>query len=459
VLSERLLLVISDLHMGVGALDDFDAEIEKHFVGFLGEWRANSTPVELVINGDLLDFVQAPPFTGRKLEARSSTGIPLCFTQQQSLDKLTAIAGNHAPAFGALREFLKAGKSVTILPGNHDADFFWPDVRSAFARHVCGKDRAASKRLRIHLDPVYRPKEHEHLWIEHGHQFDPLNAFFVGDRPCWSEKTPPIRATRSGENRLYECVGTRFLIRYINKLDADYPFVDNVKPFSRFLQIFFTSAVVPGYGPLKAAIALAAMWRYLETIAFERPSDLLEFPEVEDLDQALTDAVEAALPGQRAAFAKALAKARFRDDRSPLLLVRDEESRRQLSDFLADHLDIVDTLGAEEPEGVMALGKGFIADETDDLRQGAERILDDPSHACRYVTMGQTHESIDGNRYFNTGSWTRYYQHVADRRLRPWSMLRTNSFKYFPYALKFLRSESGPPPRVTLGTFAHRDDD
>jgi UDP-2,3-diacylglucosamine pyrophosphatase LpxH len=416
------------------------------------------TPVELVINGDLLDFVQAPPFTGRRLEAKSATGIPLCFTQQQSLDKLAAIARDHAPAFRALLEFLKAGKSVTILPGNHDADFFWPRVRSAFARHVCGRNQAALKRLRVHLDPVYRPKGHEHLWIEHGHQLDPLNAFFVGDGPCWSKKTPPIYATRSGEHRLYECVGTRFLIRCINKLDAEYPFIDNVKPFSRFLQLFFTSPGVGGYR-LKFAISLSAGLRYLATTAFVQPSDLMELPNVEDLDQALVDAVEAALPEQRLAFARALNKSKFRDDRSPLLLVHDEDARRRLSDHLADHLGIVDALSAGEPEGVLELAKGFTADETDDLRQGAERILADSLLACRYVTMGHTHEPIDGDRYFNTGSWTRYYQHVANEGLHPWAMLRTNSFTRFPYALKFLRSESGPPPRVKLELFAHRDHD
>src|SRR4051794_8079044 len=128
------LLVISDLHMGAGPLDDFEPEIEKHFVDFLHEWREADDGAELVVNGDLLDFVQAPPYkgkyNGRELRGKSEDNVPLCFTEEQSCAKLDAIYCEHKTSFEALGEFLahRPENHIVILPGNHDADFYWPAV-------------------------------------------------------------------------------------------------------------------------------------------------------------------------------------------------------------------------------------------------------------------------------------------------------------------------------------------
>src|SRR4051812_13019794 len=98
--------------MGAGVLNDFEPEIETSFREFLRERRSEGDGVELVINGDLLDFVQAPPFKGPSLRADGKDGTRLCFTEPQSLEKLEAIASDHDTAFTALREFL------AFRPGN-----------------------------------------------------------------------------------------------------------------------------------------------------------------------------------------------------------------------------------------------------------------------------------------------------------------------------------------------------
>ena len=233
----------------------------------------------------------------------------------------------------------------------------------------------------------------------------------------------------------YQCIGTRFLIRYLNLLDADYPFVDNVKPFGRFLRLFGLSAVMPGYGPLKVAVAVAAMLRHLATTAVQRPSDLMEemLPTAGDDDAALRKAIVSALPGEIEAFVGALERAGFPEYRSPVVMADEGKSLRELADFVAEHPDTLDALGDTDPDGVMELARGFQADETDDLRQAAERVLD--SGAAHFVTMGHTHERVDGDRYFNTGSWTRYYQYEPHAPLQPWSMLRPEAQATFPYWL------------------------
>jgi UDP-2,3-diacylglucosamine pyrophosphatase LpxH len=451
---DRLVLVISDLHMGVGALNDFDCDIEEQLVAFLEHWRREPRDVELVINGDLLDFVQAPPFSGRELEAVSATpAVPLCFTEEQSLGKFRAIASQHGNALDALGAFVSSpGKQVTIMPGNHDADLFWPGVQSALTARLCTGGHAQLQ-PRILLDASYQPEGHAHLWIEHGHQHDPINCFVANGRPCWSREELPIFPSASGEPRLYECLGTRFLIRYLNLIDADYPFVDNVKPFGRFLRLFGLSAVMPGYGPLKVAVAVAAMLRHLATTAVQRPSDLMEemLPTAGDNDAALRKAIVSALPGEIEAFVGALERAGFPEYRSPVVMADDGKSLRELADFVAEHPDTLDALGDIDPDGVMELARGFQADETDDLRQAAERVLD--SGAAHFVTMGHTHERVDGDRYFNTGSWTRYYQYEPQAPLQPWSMLRPEAQATFPYWLSYVQSEAGSIPTVTMPTF------
>jgi len=103
--------------------------------------------------------------------------------------------------------------------------------------------------------------------IEHGHRYDKVNSFDVNGHERWSAEEPPILKSKDGEERLYECIGTRFLIRYLNGLDARYPFVDNVKPFSRFLKIFGASALTLGWGPLDAAVCVAKMLPYAMRVA------------------------------------------------------------------------------------------------------------------------------------------------------------------------------------------------
>src|ERR1700730_8736188 len=104
---DRWLAVISDLHISEGALDDFDDELEGHLETFLF-WLANfPEPSYLVINGEFLDFVQASPGSGRELED-TKDGIPFCFTEGQSVDKLCAIQKAHPRTFAALKAFLSA---------------------------------------------------------------------------------------------------------------------------------------------------------------------------------------------------------------------------------------------------------------------------------------------------------------------------------------------------------------
>ena len=130
-------LILSDTHVSAGPLDDCDTELDGHIAAFLRTHATLSPPVELILNGDFLDFVQAPPYEDSALRAPSSSSDALlCFTQSQSREKLQNIAHRHPAIFCALGAFLRSHprNSLVILPGNHDPDFFWPRVRTDFCK-------------------------------------------------------------------------------------------------------------------------------------------------------------------------------------------------------------------------------------------------------------------------------------------------------------------------------------
>lgn len=452
-----IVIVISDLHMGSGPVDDFDPEIEKLFLKFLDEWKSRGDAVELVINGDFLDFVQAPPYDGASLRSSTSDGIPLCFREEHSIQKLEAIARDHGPALRALGDFLehRSTNRVVVMPGNHDADFFWPRVQAEFRWRVCEDKAGVTERLLIWLQPVYRPDSCPQLWIEHGHQLDPVNSFYVNGRPCWSEKEPPILADKLNIPRLYECVGTRFLIQFLNRIDEQYPYVDNVKPFSRFLQIFGASAMVPGYAPLRAAVAMGSITKFLAKMLATNPRDVFSRQEdnTASAATAILRAYQASPPEKRERFLSETQARGFNLTRGITITLSNEASAEPFMSFLEDNLDLLDVIDREIVEGTLKLAAGFVAKESDDLKEHAFNVVSDPANSAECVIMGHTHEAVNEPYYINTGSWTRYYQVAAKERLRPWSLLRAKAWKSFPYKLHFAIAEPGASPVASFRSY------
>jgi UDP-2,3-diacylglucosamine pyrophosphatase LpxH len=478
----KAIVIISDLHVGAKPLDDFDEEIETHLINFLGEQASRQRTVELVINGDFLDFAQAPPWSGSELESVSPLGIPLCFTQKQSLAKLEAIVEEHIGVFTALGEFLssKSENTLVINPGNHDVDFFWPKVREVFVDKVCGDNQRIKGQIHFNLEQVYSPDHFPNIWIEHGNQYDPANWFYIDeydsfDGACtgknlhWSTQNPPILEDKHkpSEKRLYECLGTRFLIKYLNKLDADYPFVDNIKPFSRFLSVFGASAFASGYGPIKATLAVWGIIQYLSVTALIDPSGFLEKKIIEGDPAAslMSNVLKGMSADQRKAFNEKLRSHGFELDRPLTMYLEDKQLSERLLTFLSDNLDLLDSLpnievsyldssDSSEMSGYLTLARGYKVDETKELIRAASKILGENKASA--VIMGHTHESIydfTKLRYVNTGSWTRYY-HADKKELKSWDILKKDSYKLFPYQLNYAEIIPEDQEPVRLETYS-----
>jgi UDP-2,3-diacylglucosamine pyrophosphatase LpxH len=442
-------VVVSDLHVSSGSLDDFDEELEGHFLRFLGALR-ESGPTELVINGDFLDFVQAGPWQGPELESVSSDGIPLCFSEDQSRQKLREIYSAHPRLFEGIGLWLASRKSnrLTILPGNHDVDFFWPSIRSECNAMIASRTRCSSEQVNFHLDRVFRPRNNPGTWIEHGHQYDSVNRFYPKETHRWGVNEPPIFTDTSGTERLYECIGTRFMIKYLNFLDSMYPFVDNIKPFSRFLKLFGASALVRGQGPLKAAIAVCAMLRYLGQLSGSHRSDVLSTQDKSSVMVAgrLKEALDKQSADKVRDVAASVANGGFSLKGQPLKMVLDSSRSEELLSFFAEHPSILGEIDDQSDgrlgvyAGTLGLGRGFLVDETQVLIKAAEAIIRDK--CVNAVVMGHTHEPVlDGNksRYLNSGSWTRYYRYKPEEKTHPWLRLKPQSLRHFPYKLLYIQ--------------------
>lgn len=442
----RWLIVISDLHASEGALEDFDQELEAHFAAFLASFAQRSAPTELVINGDFLDFVQASPSSGPDLERTTEEGIPLCFAETQSSEKFRAIQRAHPRLFTALAEFLGARRDnrIVILPGNHDPDFFWPDVRAQFRAAVS----PAPGQLEFCLSRAYRP--FSWLWIEHGHQYDPINSFVVNGVERWSEECPPIfveslaQSSGNAVSRLYECTGTRFMIRFLNRLDARYPYVDNVKPFSRFLRIFGASALTPGWGPLDAALSVASMVCFLSRTLAGQRHDLMSVERSEELTRPLAAWLRTSTRSERQGVAQQLRDRGFEAEMPLDMFVDRPADLERLVVFLLEHPDVVEGIGENDSAllgafpGTLSLKNGYNVNETEVLYESAAAIAN--RERVTTIIMGHTHEPIERRAafaYLNTGSWTRYLRYSDGERTHPWRVLREKSYERFPYQLRY----------------------
>lgn len=453
------VVVISDQHIASGPLDDCDAQLESHLVAFVDSLFPRLGALELVLNGDVLDFVQAEPWSGAELESTSPNGIPLCFTEAQSIQKLESIRKAHPGVFDALGRFLErsADNRLTILPGNHDADFHWAGVRQRFETFV-GPTQFV-------LDPVYRPVSCPSVWIEHGHQSDPVNCFEWKEAPYWSKESPPIFIDPTGTPRLYECPGTRFLLKFMNRLDNEYPFVDNVKPFSRFVKIFGSSAFAPGYGSLKVALTVGRMLAYINTLVHHHRKDVLSHgtasePGVADYlrkrfsttSKLELESIARKLRDHGVILEQSLAMSMAVPAEAERLLAVFDEHPELLAGLEAAGAA---TLGGAIP-GTLTMAAGFVADETKALTEAADRALATPG--VNLVLMGHTHEAVarSTRSYINTGSWTRYYRYQDGQATASWDVLRTDSYTTFPYQLNYVEILNGRAADARLATYHER---
>jgi UDP-2,3-diacylglucosamine pyrophosphatase LpxH len=248
---ERSVYVISDLHVG-GSYPDPNAPHDKRKRGFrmmthvpeLAAFirRLSQLPaapsVELVINGDFIDFLAEEKGSGLAVDVNAPpTWTPFRAKRGEALGAFSEVVRRDRPLFDALREFLEAGKRLTLLLGNHDLELCLPDVRSAFEAELGHRAiRFLDDGQALDLGPVL---------IDHGNVFDPAN---VVDH----DRLRVVRAAHSRgwfediEKAFAPPAGSKLVAQVMNPIKLQYGFIDLLKPESEPL-LALLLALEPGY--------------------------------------------------------------------------------------------------------------------------------------------------------------------------------------------------------------------
>lgn len=424
----RTVYVISDLHLGGiygRTAQGRGFRINTH-VGELVEFIdtiASRPPCELVINGDVVDFLAeretAPPYWN-----------PFTVDADAACAKLQAIADRDRPFFLALGRFLDQRNRLTILTGNHDIELVLPAVRRKL-KAVIGVKPEHDYEF-ISNGEAYQAGD---ALIEHGNRYDPWNMVdYDGLRHISSllSRRQPIPEKYDFEPP----AGSHMVSQVINPIKEDYKFIDLLKPETD-VAVPMLLALEPGYRQILATVAklaLKAREHRLEQPALPSVggdihaegddssmsfgSDISTYGEtsaVDDEEAALDQILRDRLAGDSSAFEQALRpagsapEAQIGSDISTASFV---DRSMGLAKLLLSRDD--QDVGRRLPALLKAL-QALQPDRSFDLDYEAEPKYSDAARdllkgGFHFVLFGHTHmpkkiELEPGCWYLNSGTW------------------------------------------------------
>jgi len=211
--STEHVLVVSDLHLGLGGEHD-DFQADEEFAAFLA-WGAGAGVRTLVVAGDALDFVAC--------WGRTKAGPGGRLAEAEAVELAERILSAHPEVAAALAGFAGTpGHRLVFVVGNHDMPLLFPMVQAA---------------LRRRLGPSV--EFHRRKWVshgfrvEHGHQFEPANAFDPDH--CWV-CGPDEEPWTHGERQLDLPWGTWLVADYLARLEPLDPVAVRIRPVDALLR-------------------------------------------------------------------------------------------------------------------------------------------------------------------------------------------------------------------------------
>ena len=218
--AERLLAVISDLHMGLGAnaggewnpTEDFRwTGALKGFLDYVS--RESGNRADLVIAGDLLELWQ-PPADVKCAGDGADAGCTIAELKQIVRRVISAHSGD----FAALVAFSQRGENrIHILPGNHDAALLIPEIWELVGNALASE----SGRIAFIKSGTWVSTD-ARIVIEHGHQ--------IGSDVNRYKEWPKVTVRRNEQDYLIRPWGELFLQNLFNTEEREYPIIDNLSP-------------------------------------------------------------------------------------------------------------------------------------------------------------------------------------------------------------------------------------
>lgn len=219
---QKVVLVISDLHLSAGKmfkgkrnlLEDFHYDSELiDFLTYYCSGDYESIEVELVINGDFLDFLAVPYVEYYDDEF---------WSERAALAKLRMIMDAHRGVLDALKRFLAVpGKSIVYIIGNHDAEFVFESLKKEFLEYF---GEHASKIQLSNAVTTHIPTKG--VYIQHGHQYERAHEF---------DQENAVIETLNGEKYFIPPWGSYYVTNVINKYKQERSFINAVRPIKHFI--------------------------------------------------------------------------------------------------------------------------------------------------------------------------------------------------------------------------------
>lgn len=224
-MSKKIKLIISDLHLGKGrvladgginSLEEFYySEKLMEFIQYYSTGIYKDYEVELIINGDFLNFLQVD-YRGHFLTV---------ITESVALEIMKSIVMGHLQVFEALKVFAsKTGNVITYIVGNHDQAMLFPACR-AYLNEMVGVP-IRFKNIVYFFDGIH---------IEHGHMHEAANRLDPKKFFLKKDVAEPV---------LNLPLGSHFFVDFVMKIKHKYPYVDKIRPFSKMIRWTFYNETI-----------------------------------------------------------------------------------------------------------------------------------------------------------------------------------------------------------------------
>jgi UDP-2,3-diacylglucosamine pyrophosphatase LpxH len=231
----RLMVFISDLHMGIGCKEysengknckkwykTEDFRWHKAFDDFLRRIdREGKQRVDLVMVGDTFELWQSLKNDCNYEALRNKIGrkaFDMGCNETEAVDRIKHVIKEHKQFFKSASWFALQGENrITLLPGNHDVALFFPAVRE---KVITAFDVKARSRVEI-ATAGYWLSADGRVFAEHGQQIG-------ADTNCFHGWPSDIFIEHNRKKYLRRPFGEQFVQQQYNQIEEKFPTIDNL---------------------------------------------------------------------------------------------------------------------------------------------------------------------------------------------------------------------------------------